>query len=144
MRIENEVKLDFKDVLIRPKRSTLSTRSNVDVSREFRFRHAQVDYHGVRFNLATRNPKRRPEWLGVRLERGPFQRFEGDWHITSLAPEACKIEFAFAYEVGGALGSRLAKSVFDHVATTLVDAFVARAEKLQLAADGRNPAPITP
>ena len=47
MRIETEVKLDFKDVLIRPKRSTLSTRSNVDVSREFRFRHAQVDYHGV-------------------------------------------------------------------------------------------------
>ncbi len=47
MRIETEVRLDFKDVLIRPKRSTLSTRSNVDISREFRFRHAQVDYHGV-------------------------------------------------------------------------------------------------
>jgi GMP reductase len=47
MRIENEVRLDFKDVLIRPKRSTLSTRSNVDVSREFRFRHAQVEYRGV-------------------------------------------------------------------------------------------------
>ncbi len=47
MRIENDVKLDFKDVLIRPKRSTLSTRSNVDISREYRFRHAQVDYHGV-------------------------------------------------------------------------------------------------
>ncbi len=47
MRIENEVRLDFKDVLIRPKRSTLSTRANVDVSREFRFRHAQIDYHGV-------------------------------------------------------------------------------------------------
>ena len=41
MRIETEIKLDFKDVLIRPKRSTLSTRSNVDISREFRFRHAQ-------------------------------------------------------------------------------------------------------
>jgi GMP reductase len=47
MRIETEIKLDFKDVLIRPKRSTLSTRSNVDISREFHFRHAQVDYHGV-------------------------------------------------------------------------------------------------
>jgi GMP reductase len=47
MRIENEVRLDFKDVLIRPKRSTLSTRSNVDVSRDFHFRHTQVDYHGV-------------------------------------------------------------------------------------------------
>jgi GMP reductase len=47
MRIETEVKLDFKDVLIRPKRSTLSTRSNVDISREFRFRHAGVECHGV-------------------------------------------------------------------------------------------------
>ncbi len=47
MRIENEIRLDFKDVLIRPKRSTLSTRSNVDISREFRFRNAQVDFHGV-------------------------------------------------------------------------------------------------
>jgi GMP reductase len=47
MRIENEVKLDFKDVLIRPKRSTLSTRSNVDIAREFRFRHTQLEYHGV-------------------------------------------------------------------------------------------------
>jgi len=47
MRIENEVRLDFKDVLIRPKRSTLSTRSNVDIAREFHFRHTQVQYHGV-------------------------------------------------------------------------------------------------
>jgi GMP reductase len=47
MRIETEVRLDFKDVLIRPKRSTLSTRSNVDVSRDFHFRHTQAKYHGV-------------------------------------------------------------------------------------------------
>ena len=33
MRIETDVKLDFKDVLIRPKRSTLNTRSAVDVNR---------------------------------------------------------------------------------------------------------------
>src|SRR5437868_5520794 len=32
MRIENDPKLDFKDVLIRPKRSTLASRSNVDVA----------------------------------------------------------------------------------------------------------------
>ena len=47
MRIETEIRLDFKDVLIRPKRSTLSTRSNVDISRDFHFRHTQVAYHGV-------------------------------------------------------------------------------------------------
>ncbi|MDR0769955.1 MAG: GMP reductase [Burkholderiales bacterium] len=47
MRIETEIKLDFKDVLIRPKRSTLNTRSDVDISREFSFRHSKHPYHGI-------------------------------------------------------------------------------------------------
>jgi GMP reductase len=47
MRIENELKLDFRDVLIRPKRSTLTTRSDVDISREFTFRHTGTKYHGI-------------------------------------------------------------------------------------------------
>ena len=47
MRIETEVKLDFKDVLIRPKRSTLSSRAEVDISREFAFRHARRTYRGI-------------------------------------------------------------------------------------------------
>ena len=47
MHIENEVKLDFKDVLIRPKRSTLSSRSNVDLIRPFTLRNSRVEYSGV-------------------------------------------------------------------------------------------------
>lgn len=47
MRIENEIRLDFKDVLIRPKRSTLTTRSGVDIARDFTFRHTGTKYHGI-------------------------------------------------------------------------------------------------
>jgi GMP reductase len=47
MHIEHEVKLDYRDVLIRPKRSTLTSRSDVDISRDFAFRHAPVNYHGI-------------------------------------------------------------------------------------------------
>ena len=47
MHIEHEIKLDFKDVLIRPKRSTLTSRSDVDITRDFTFRHAGVKYHGI-------------------------------------------------------------------------------------------------
>jgi GMP reductase len=47
MHIEHEVKLDFKDVLIRPKRSTLTSRSEVDIEREFRFRHSGLQYRGI-------------------------------------------------------------------------------------------------
>ena len=46
MRIESDVKLDFKDVLIRPKRSTLSTRSAVDIRRTFRFLHTGAEWKG--------------------------------------------------------------------------------------------------
>ena len=47
MHIEHEVKLDFKDVLIRPKRSTLTSRSDVDITRDFTFRHAHANgLHG--------------------------------------------------------------------------------------------------
>ena len=47
MRIEEELKLDFKDVLIRPKRSTLTSRSEVDISREFVFHHSARKYRGI-------------------------------------------------------------------------------------------------
>jgi GMP reductase len=47
MRIENDIKLDFKDVLIRPKRSTLSSRSEVDIAREFVFRNSGAKYLGI-------------------------------------------------------------------------------------------------
>ena len=39
MRIDQDVKLDYKDVLIRPKRSTLKSRSEVDLERKFTFRN---------------------------------------------------------------------------------------------------------
>jgi GMP reductase len=47
MRIEDEVKLDFKDVLIRPKRSTLSSRKEVSLDRTYRFKHSRQDWTGV-------------------------------------------------------------------------------------------------
>jgi len=47
MRIEESVKLDFKDVLFRPKRSTLASRKDVDISREFTFKWSGRAYKGV-------------------------------------------------------------------------------------------------
>ncbi len=47
MRIEDEIKLTFDDVLIRPKRSTLVSRSEVELNREFKFRHSSQTWFGV-------------------------------------------------------------------------------------------------
>lgn len=47
MRIEEDLKLGFKDVLIRPKRSTLKSRSEVELERHFTFKHSGLSWSGV-------------------------------------------------------------------------------------------------
>lgn len=47
MRIETEMKLGFKDVMIRPKRSTLKSRSHVTLERDFKFLHSSNTWSGV-------------------------------------------------------------------------------------------------
>eukprot|EP01038_Epipyxis_sp_PR26KG_P014629 gene14629-19649_t len=46
-RIENDIKLDFKDVLIRPKRSTIKSRSLVSLERTFLFKHSGISWTGI-------------------------------------------------------------------------------------------------
>lgn len=47
MHIEHELKLDFSDVLLRPKRSTLTSRKQVDLERTFKFYHSPKTWTGV-------------------------------------------------------------------------------------------------
>ena len=45
--VHTEVKLDFSDVLMRPKRSNLSSRSQVSLTRTFKFRASGQEYTGI-------------------------------------------------------------------------------------------------
>ncbi|MEK0325658.1 MAG: GMP reductase, partial [Nitrosopumilus sp.] len=47
MRIENDVKLDYNNVLLRPKRSRLLSRSEVTLTRKFKFPHSHMTWEGV-------------------------------------------------------------------------------------------------
>jgi GMP reductase len=47
MRIEYEIKLGFKDVMFRPKRSTLKSRAQVKLERTFRMMHTQSEWSGI-------------------------------------------------------------------------------------------------
>jgi len=44
MRIDQDIKLDYKDVLIRPKRSTLKSRKQVRLERTFTFRNYEANF----------------------------------------------------------------------------------------------------
>lgn len=103
-----------------------------------------VNYHGAKFTIVTRNPKRRPEWLGVDMEQGPFQRFSGNWHLTPLGTDGCKVEFRLHYEFASAVLARVAGPVFERIANTMVDAFVARAGSLPPPPPATTAAPPAP
>jgi len=47
MIIEDDIKLDYSDVLIRPKRSTLTSRFDVDLERTYTFYHSGKEWTGV-------------------------------------------------------------------------------------------------
>ena len=47
MLISEDIKLDYSDVLIRPKRSTLTSRYDVDMTRTHKFVHSKKEWNGV-------------------------------------------------------------------------------------------------
>jgi GMP reductase len=61
MRLDNEIKLDYKDVLIRPKRSTLSSRKQVQLLRSFTFRN----YRPADMSMEILRPESNPHYEGI-------------------------------------------------------------------------------
>ena len=61
MRIEEDLKLDYSDVLIRPKRSTLGSRKEVDLDRKFTFRN----YTPNEMSMENLRPESNPHYQGV-------------------------------------------------------------------------------
>ena len=47
MKIDPQIKLNFNNVLIKPKRSELTSRSQVDLTRTIKFKHSQRTWTGV-------------------------------------------------------------------------------------------------
>jgi ribosome-associated toxin RatA of RatAB toxin-antitoxin module len=89
-----------------------------------------IDYHGIKQRFKTENRTQPPERIDIRLVSGPFDRLDGLWQFTPLAPQACRIEFHLHYEFSGRLLERLVGPVFKHITSTLLEAFVRRAEQL--------------
>ena len=89
-----------------------------------------IDYHGIKQKFTTENLKTYPGQMEIRLKDGPFKHLEGVWRFIALADNACKIEFCLSYEFANFFLETLIAPVFNHIATTFVDAFVARAERI--------------
>lgn len=67
--------------------------------------------------------------MRIRLQEGPFSHLEGDWTFVPLGDDACKVMFRLDYTFSSRALETVLAPVFDHIARTLVDAFVHRADE---------------
>jgi ribosome-associated toxin RatA of RatAB toxin-antitoxin module len=90
----------------------------------------------LRTHFTTRNTLRPPEAIELSLVEGSFRKFAGQWRFDAITdPDGnsmgCRVTLELQFELAGALGGALLEGVFEHAASALVDAFVARARALR-------------
>ena len=89
-----------------------------------------ISYHGIKQHFTTQNTKTYPSQMLINLKNGPFKQLDGAWNFTALSEVACKIEFSLNYTFANPFLEKIIAPVFNHIANTFVDAFVARADKV--------------
>ena len=94
---------------------------------------------GVRHAFTTRNRHRPGMEVAVALVDGPFSHLEGRWAFVPIGrpgeagveqARACRIEFDLHYTFSSSALEAVVSPVFDRIANTFVDSFVARAEQV--------------
>jgi GMP reductase len=97
MKIEDGIRLDFSDVLFRPKRSTLSSRKEVSLTRTYTFKHSSKQYNGVPIMAANMDgvgtlamAESLSEHgmftcLGKNYDSGGLEHFDGEVNFSNLA-----------------------------------------------------------
>jgi ribosome-associated toxin RatA of RatAB toxin-antitoxin module len=92
-----------------------------------------IAFMGIHQTWRTRNVHVPGREVVIKLEEGPFSRLEGRWTFTPLGAgeqRACKVELELHYGFDNSTLSRMVGPVFDRIASTMVDAFVKRAEQV--------------
>ena len=92
-----------------------------------------IGFKGVKQSCSTRNEHVPGREVRLHLVNGPFSKLEGVWTFTPVGDEgqrACRIDLKMDYGFSNALLATLVGPVFDKIASTMVDAFVQRAEQV--------------
>lgn len=96
-----------------------------------------IAFKGITQTFTTRNEHVPGREVKLHLVKGPFSRLEGVWTFSPVGEgeqRACRIDLKLNYGFSSAVLSKLVGPVFDKIATSLVDAFVQRAEQVYGAA----------
>ena len=92
-----------------------------------------MDFHGIGHAFTTRNQHVPDRQITMALEHGPFSHLDGQWDFFPLgdnSQRACKVELSLTYGFDHVSLEKLVGSSFDHVALSMMEAFVKRATQV--------------
>ena len=89
-----------------------------------------VGLRGIRQSFTTENRNEPGRTIRMKLVEGPFKRFAAGWHLVPLGTHAARAEFSMEYEFSSRVLAKVLEPLFNHIADTMVDAFVRRADAL--------------
>lgn len=92
-----------------------------------------ISFGGIRQTFTTRNVHVPDRSVSMALVSGPFSRLDGQWDFLPIGDggeRACRVTLNLNYGFASPSLARLVGPVFDRIASSLVDAFVKRAEQV--------------
>lgn len=92
-----------------------------------------IDFKGIKQSFTTRNEHIPGREVRLHLVKGPFSSLEGVWSFSPVgdgSQRACKVDLTMSYGFSSSLLAKLVGPVFDRVASSMVDAFVKRADQV--------------
>jgi ribosome-associated toxin RatA of RatAB toxin-antitoxin module len=84
----------------------------------------------LRAEFTTRNTLEPDRRIVMSLVQGPFRELHGEWLLTPIGENGCRVELTLRFAFSNALSAMMFESMFAETAASLVDAFVARAKAL--------------
>lgn len=92
-----------------------------------------ISFSGVRQTFVTRNAHTEFSKVELKLVKGPFSNLDGEWNFVAIgdgSQRACRVELTLNYGFENATLGKLVGPVFDKIASSLVEAFVKRAQQV--------------
>lgn len=92
-----------------------------------------LSFGGIRQSFTTQNTHVPGRSVQLKLVSGPFSNLDGTWKFMPVGEEgerACRVELDLSYGFSNFALQALVGPVFDKIASSLVEAFVKRAEQI--------------
>ena len=84
-----------------------------------------IGIFGMGYRLESNNLHTAPSQIDMSLSKGPFKFLRGQWHMTPLGSDGCKVSLDMQWQYDSPMLAMMLGQRFEGIARQLLDAYVA-------------------